>query len=215
MAGVFRKAMVWLGLAPDEEYDDYGWDDRAGRPGPGPARGPGGPSGPAGQVGYGPAGPGGPAPDVGAGRTSRAAPRGPAEPDEGVAVHGQGGGRSSGAVRPLPSRTMPPEDPRAERGDRTPTVRPMRPTSAKPSVVTPESFDDAKHVADRFKAEQPVVMDLAVGERDLTRRLIDFASGLCYALGGHMERVSPGVYLLTPPGVEVSDEERRRLRSTR
>ena len=87
----------------------------------------------------------------------------------------------------------------------------MRPTSAKPTVVSPDSFDDAKHVADRFKAEQPVVMDLSDGDRDLARRLIDFSSGMCYALGGHMERVAPGVYLLTPAGVEVSDEERRRL----
>jgi cell division inhibitor SepF len=87
----------------------------------------------------------------------------------------------------------------------------MRPSSVKPIVVGPESFDDAKDIADRFKSNQPVVMDLNGLDRELARRLIDFASGICYALSGHMERVRPGAYLLTPTDVEVSDEERRRL----
>jgi len=44
------------------------------------------------------------------------------------------------------------------------------------------------------------------------RRLIDFASGLCYGLEGDMERVADQVFLLTPRGTEVSDDDRRRLR---
>ena len=40
MAGVFQKAMVWLGLAPDEEYDDYPYE-APGRPAPGPTPDPG------------------------------------------------------------------------------------------------------------------------------------------------------------------------------
>ena len=54
-------------------------------------------------------------------------------------------------------------------------------------------------------------MNLQGADRDLSRRLIDFASGVCYGLGGHMERVANQVYLLTPSNVEVSPEERRRL----
>jgi cell division inhibitor SepF len=54
-------------------------------------------------------------------------------------------------------------------------------------------------------------MNLQGADRDLSRRLIDFASGLCYGLGGQMERVANQVYLLTPTNVEVSPEERRRL----
>ena len=54
-------------------------------------------------------------------------------------------------------------------------------------------------------------MNLQGADRDLSRRLIDFASGLCYGLGGQMERVGNQVYLLTPANVEVSAEERRRL----
>jgi cell division inhibitor SepF len=58
----------------------------------------------------------------------------------------------------------------------------------------------------------PVIVNLQGVERDLMRRIIDFASGLCYGLSGHMERVANHVYLLTPSDVEVSVEERRRWR---
>ena len=193
----FRKAMVWLGLAPDEEYDDYGYDEPSRPAAPGPAR----------QAGWGPA--------------PAAAPRAPQpapEPEDPVGAYGQGAvARPSGTVRPLPSRSQPEPPPpqRPAPREETPTVRPMRPSSAKPTVVAPASFDAAKDVADRFKADQPVVMDLSGADRDLARRLIDFSSGMCYALGGAMERVSPGVYLLRPVGVEVSDEERRRLSTGR
>jgi cell division inhibitor SepF len=54
-------------------------------------------------------------------------------------------------------------------------------------------------------------MNLQGVPRDLSRRLIDFASGLCYGIGGQMEKVANSVYLLTPSNVEVSAEERRRL----
>ena len=83
--------------------------------------------------------------------------------------------------------------------------------NAKPFVVMPTSFNQAQDVADKYKVSQPVIMNLQGADRDLSRRLIDFASGLCYGLGGQMERVANQVYLLTPTNVEVSPEERRRL----
>ena len=83
--------------------------------------------------------------------------------------------------------------------------------SAKPFVVAPSSFNQAQDVADRFKGSQPVIVNLQGVDRDLSRRLIDFSSGLCYGLGGQMEKVAHQVYLLTPSNVEVSPEERRRL----
>ena len=84
-------------------------------------------------------------------------------------------------------------------------------SSAKPHVVLPASFNQAQEVGDRFKSNQPVIVNLQAVDRDLARRLIDFASGLCYGIGGQMERVAKDVYLLTPADVEVSDDERRRL----
>ena len=83
--------------------------------------------------------------------------------------------------------------------------------NAKPHVVVPASFNQAQDVADKFKTNQPVVMNLQGADRELSRRLIDFASGLCYGLGGQMERLVNQVYLLTPGNVEVSADERRRL----
>jgi cell division inhibitor SepF len=82
---------------------------------------------------------------------------------------------------------------------------------AKPHTVIPRSFNSAQEVADTFKDGQPVIVNLQDVDRDLSRRLIDFASGLCYGLGGSMEKVANGVYLLTPANVEVSAEERQRL----
>ena len=68
-----------------------------------------------------------------------------------------------------------------------------------PSTVRPRRFDQAQEVADKFKDGQPVIMNLEGTEREVARRLIDFASGICYALDGSMEKVATGVYLLKPP----------------
>jgi cell division inhibitor SepF len=77
--------------------------------------------------------------------------------------------------------------------------------------VRPRRFDQAQEVADKFKDGQPVIVNLEGVDRDLSRRLIDFASGLCYGLGGTMEKVGSGVYLLTPANVLVAPEDRRSL----
>ncbi len=91
------------------------------------------------------------------------------------------------------------------------TVRPIAmSTTTKPQLIIPKSFNDAQAVADAFKDKTPVIVNMQSAERDLARRLIDFSSGLCYGLGGQMERVAESVYLLTPTDVEVDDEERHR-----
>lgn len=81
--------------------------------------------------------------------------------------------------------------------------------STKPEVVVPTSFNDVQLVADHFMNDQPVIMNLQSAPREISRRLIDFASGLCYGLSGQMERVAENVFLLTPTGAEVSDEDRK------
>ena len=174
MAAMWRKAMLYLGLGPDDEYDDYepGYDD------PAPAQQP---RSRAPHSAYGPSD----------------------EPSAIGAVRPIGGPRDSvgepaiGAVATRP---------------RPQVVRPITVTpNAKPNVVVPTSFDQAQEVADTFKRNQPVIVNLQAADRDLARRLIDFASGLCYGLAGQMEKVANQVYLLTPTNVEVSAEERRRL----
>jgi cell division inhibitor SepF len=78
-------------------------------------------------------------------------------------------------------------------------------------LVIPKSFNDAQDVADKFKEAIPVIINLQGAETDLSKRLIDFASGLTYALDGGMQRIADKVFLLTPRNVEVSAEERARL----
>jgi cell division inhibitor SepF len=81
---------------------------------------------------------------------------------------------------------------------------------AKVHLVVPRSFNDAQQIADRFKAQVPVILNLQGADTDLSKRLIDFASGLTYALDGSMQRVADKVFLLTPRNVELSAEERAR-----
>jgi cell division inhibitor SepF len=78
-------------------------------------------------------------------------------------------------------------------------------------LVIPKSFNDAQQVADQFKEDVPVILNLQGTDTDLSKRLIDFASGLTYALDGGMQRIADKVVLLTPRNVEVSAEERARL----
>ena len=102
---------------------------------------------------------------------------------------------------------------------RTSTLRPVSPRQAngrnggdvRVHLVIPKSFNDAQDVADKFKDAIPVIINLQGSETDLAKRLIDFASGLTYALDGGMQRIADKVFLLTPRNVELSSEERARL----
>ena len=103
--------------------------------------------------------------------------------------------------------------------DPTAVQRPSRPRGleAVPSanvqvhLVIPRSFNDAQQIADKFKQSIPVILNLQSSDAELSKRLIDFASGLTYALNGGMQRVADKVFLLTPRNVEVSAEERARM----
>lgn len=212
MASMWRRAMHYLGLGPDEDYDDYdllgGSDQEPPRrdaatrePGPrdGAPREPGRRR---------PMAPGSDPDAPSTVRTLSSSGRAPASSDSGMrpppAVNGHTS-RGPGGERHPQGRGSGPQRPAI--------VRPLAvPPSAKPHVVSPAAFTDAQEVADHFKRNAPVIVNLQGVERDLMRRIIDFASGLCYGLGGQMERVANHVYLLTPSDVEVSPEERRRLR---
>jgi cell division inhibitor SepF len=132
----------------------------------------------------------------------------------------------SGTVRAIPARAparepSPPRSPMAEEPPAV-TIRPRSTGSSsvrtvsgaaqpRPYTVRPSRFDHAQEVGDRFKDGQPVIVNLQDVDANLLRRLIDFCSGLCYALGGTMEKVAVGVYLLTPANVSVSAEDRQAL----
>jgi len=78
-------------------------------------------------------------------------------------------------------------------------------------LVIPKSFNDAQQVADKFKDSIPVVLNLQGTDNDLSKRLIDFASGLTYAMDGGMQRIADKVFMLTPRNVEISAEEKAEL----
>lgn len=167
----WKRTMDYLGLGPDDAYDDYDMEDEY-----------------------------------------EAAPRHrrPAEPEPRAARARDDVG-TEGVVRTLPSRpTFPsrdfdPSPARRERDESGVHPRPQRATrtaaanTTEPVTVRPRRFDQAQEVADKFKEGQPVIMNLEGSEREVARRLIDFASGLCYGLDGSMEKVANGVYLLKPP----------------
>ena len=116
--------------------------------------------------------------------------------------------QTTNAIRTLPrEETVVPVMPRPA------AVRPMAPVPEKPKVhvVAPGRFADAQQIGDRLRTNQPVIVNLQVVDRDLSRRMIDFCSGVTYALNGSMEKVADQVFLLTPSNVEVSAEEKQRL----
>ena len=123
------------------------------------------------------------------------------EPEPTVSAMGGGG-----------VRTLPREDSGITIQQRPSVVRQIAPVaSPRVHLVAPTGFNDAKEIGDRLKSSQPVILNLQGVDRELCRRLIDFASGVTYGLAGQMEKVADQVFLLTPTNVEVSAEEKRRL----
>jgi len=110
------------------------------------------------------------------------------------------------AVEPVVSR-------RAQREEsRLATVQPVPSRQVRVHMVEPKSFNDAEQIGQKFKADIPVIINLQQADAELSKRLIDFASGLTYGLDGGIQRVAERVFLLTPHNVEVSAEDKRWLR---
>ena len=181
----WKKTMDYLGLGPDDAYDDY--DDQL-EPEP-PAR----------------------TSRSSADATSRsgrssANKNWPAESDETV-IRAVPPARPSFPSRDFESRQRQPtpsagsDESGANRSARSATSSRVTaaPSNAEPATVRPRRFDQAQELADKFKDGQPVILNLEAADRDVARRLIDFASGVCYSLDGSMEKIATGVYLLKPP----------------
>lgn len=184
---MWRKAMVYLGLQDDEGYDyDYeGYDD--------------------------------PEPAEVAGPRDRREVREFREvrdvrvPEPVVAVRPV---MREDPSRPIPTSTTPHKmHSEPQPANRPAVIRTAAVAAPRVHIVEPSGFNDAQEVGDRLKANQPVVISLTGLSRELQRRLIDFSSGLAYAVGGSMARVADQVFLLMPSGMEVSSEEKERLRS--
>ena len=105
-------------------------------------------------------------------------------------------GRDNSSVRPVRDSLHEPVEPPSARDGSFGMVRPV-PRDESASLVTP----------------RPAVLNLRGLDRELQRRLIDFSSGLAYAVGGTMRKVDDQVFLLTPTAVEVSEEDKERLQA--
>jgi cell division inhibitor SepF len=209
---LFRTIAVYLGLGPDDEYDDgYLYDDPAdeGRSGADRA------ATDREQARSREA-------DVRPAAVAKSSPRGRGS----AAAHDETSAVSAvRSLRPVPGEPTPapaprqrdqreprqqPREPEVPQ-DAEPPVRPATVGRSKPSALSPQTFADAKVVADEFKQSIPVILNLQGLDRDLVRRLVDFSSGLCYGLDGTMEKIASQVFLLTPQSVKVTAEERRRI----
>ena len=167
----FRRAMDYLGLSNDEAYDDYDMSMEYERPTRAPRPAP--QSEPLARRGY--------EPEYSS-ETQRPAPRPARIDDTGAARRPDDSGLQ---VRPVGApRTAP-------------TVRAV-PAAGDTVTIRPRSFNEAQAIADHFKDGVPVIVNLEGADREMARRVIDFASGMCYALSGTMEKVGSGVYLLKP-----------------
>ena len=177
----WKKSMEYLGLGPDDAYDDYDEPEdqdprRSGRgrdDGRSASRGAGWPA----------------EPDDAAARAPAPRPSFPSRDFESPARRSQ---------QPEDSGTMSRPRPVSQ-----PARPPAAPPGGEPATVRPRRFDQAQELADKFKDGQSVILNLESTERDVARRLIDFASGVCYSLDGSMEKVATGVYLLKPPPARV------------
>jgi cell division inhibitor SepF len=87
----------------------------------------------------------------------------------------------------------------------------VRPVEIQSDILVVEEFSDARVLADRVRDRVPVVLDMRSSDPDLVRRVVDFSSGLIYALDGSMRRVGDGLVLVLPPRVTLSRDEKRRL----
>ncbi len=80
-------------------------------------------------------------------------------------------------------------------------------------VMQPETFDDARDIANHLKSKKPVVMNLEFVEKDIARRIVDFLSGAVYALDGNIQKVSNGIFIITPYNVGIMGDFKDELRN--
>lgn len=70
-------------------------------------------------------------------------------------------------------------------------------------LVKPERFEDASTIADQLNAKRTVVLNLESTGKEVSRRLIDFLSGVAYANNGQIKRVATSTFIITPYNVDI------------
>jgi cell division inhibitor SepF len=101
-------------------------------------------------------------------------------------------------VEPLPkTRPTPPE----------PAPHPL----SRITTLHPRSYMEARTIGERYRDGNPVIMNLTDMADADAKRLVDFAAGLAFAMRGSMDKVTNKVFLISPPDIDVTEADRRRL----
>jgi cell division inhibitor SepF len=180
---MFRRAMDYLGLGPDDAYDDYDASIAVERPAARITRS--------------------------SGAVRRAQPQQYVDDyEDEIEDEYEEAPRPRAAARPTTVRAQAQRDDssvqlRPSGSSTGGTVRKLTQTTAEPVAIRPTRYDQAKEIADLLRSGQPVAMNIGAADSEIARRLIDFASGVTYGIEGKMEKIAPGVFLLTPRGTRV------------
>ena len=76
-------------------------------------------------------------------------------------------------------------------------------TQLKVVLVKPERFEDASTIADHLNNKRTVVLNLESTNKEVSRRLVDFLSGVAYANNGQIKRVTNSTFIITPYNVDI------------
>lgn len=130
---------------------------------------------------------------------------------------GQGDTAVQGALamdrRPEPvTRLHPvPDQGRAPMREAPQREQPARDPLSRITTLHPTSYAEARAVGEHYRDGVPVIMNLTEMENADAKRLVDFAAGLAFALHGALDKVTNKVFLLSPPDIDVSAEDRKRI----
>ncbi|MET7992449.1 cell division protein SepF [Amycolatopsis sp. NPDC005232] len=92
-----------------------------------------------------------------------------------------------------------------------PVRAPVRDPLSRITTLHPTSYVEARAIGEHYREGIPVIINLTEMENADAKRLVDFAAGLAFALRGSMDKVTNKVFLLSPPDVDVTAEDRRRI----
>ncbi len=193
MAGAFKKTMIYLGLADGDDYneDSFGSEERSSSRHAASSGGTATKTRPA------------PAAAQSTGAVVSLADRAAATAPESSDDADPAGSYNSTNLAVAPDYRAP-----VTPIKRAPSSRDESSEMRKITTVHPRSYNDAKIIGESFREDIPVIMNVTEMGEGEAKRLVDFAAGLVFGLGGSIERVTNKVFLLTPRNVEVVAEEK-------
>jgi cell division inhibitor SepF len=131
----------------------------------------------------------------------------------GTGSSGSSAATSTSSVSSLPSASATSAASAAPAAPKAAVAPEPDPVSAPAEITSlqPKSYNEARLIGERYRDGIPVIMNLTEMDDVGAKRLVDFAAGLAFALRGSIEKVTNRVFLLSPPNVEVSADDRRKL----